>query len=178
MNNMSRCLLTYSSVTGNTRQVADAIHQILPKNTAFYPVSEAPSPENFDLVMIGFWTYRAGPDPAAARYMETVRNRNVAFFGTLAAYPDSDHARRVIAKAETLLSGNRILGFFLCQGKLAPERLAKRLGGEQADGRHPMTEERRLRLLEAAKHPDARDLAMARERFQMIWEHYRREENS
>ncbi len=106
---MSRCLLVYSSVTGNTRMVAEAIRRVLPEETVFSPVTKAPSPEGFDFVAIGFWTHRGGPDPAAARYMETIRSRDMAFFGTMAAYPDSDHARSVAARAEALLAGNRIL---------------------------------------------------------------------
>lgn len=149
--------------------VAEAIRRVLPGETVFLPVKKAPSAEGFDFVAIGFWTHRGGPDPAAARYMETVRGRDAAFFGTLAAYPDSEHAQGVVAKAESLLAGNRILGSFLCQGKLTPERLARRLTGEEADERHPFTEERRARLLEAARHPDARDLARAQEAFRNFW---------
>ncbi len=149
--------------------VAEAIRRVLPAEAVFLPVREAPSAESFDFVAIGFWAHRGGPDPAAARYMETVRGRDVAFFGTLAAYPDSDHAHGVVARAKALLAGNRVLGSFLCQGKLTPERLARRLKGEEADERHPFTEERRARLLEAARHPDARDLALAGEAFRNFW---------
>jgi flavodoxin len=166
---VSHCLLAYSSVTGNTRMVAETILRVLPPDTIFQPVRNAPSPEGFDLIVIGFWTHKGGPDPAAARYMQTIRDRDVAFFGTLAAYPDSDHAHGVIVNAEALLAGNRICGSFLCQGKLAPERLAHRLSGKEADEQHPMTEERRIRLLEAARHPDKQDLALAEKVFRSIW---------
>lgn len=167
-----RCLLVYSSVTGNTRQVAEAVRSVLPPGTVCLPVREAPPAEAFDFVVLGFWVHRGGPDPASVRYMETVRGRDVAFFGTLAAYPESGHARAVLERAERLLAGNRILGSFLCQGKLAPERLARRMRGEAADTHHPLTEERRARLLEAARHPDEKDLGMARETFGAIWERY------
>ena len=170
---MPRCLLVYSSVTGNTRLVAEAIRRVLPAETVFAPVGNAPSATGFTFVAIGFWAHRGGPDPAAARYMETVRDHDVAIFGTLAAYPDSEHARLVIAKAEMLLAGNRISGSFLCQGKLSPDRLARRLRGEEADERHPLTEERRLRLLEAAKHPDENDLRTAGETFRAFWEQHK-----
>lgn len=166
---MPGCLLLYSSVTGNTRMIAEAMVRELPPDTVLAPIREAPLPTDFDLVIIGFWVHRGGPDPRTIRYMETVRHRDVAFFGTLAAYPDSDHARGVLAKAEQLLAHNRIVGSFLCQGKLAPKRLAERLRGDFVDARHPMTDERRARLLEAASHPDARDLRMAREAAQRFW---------
>jgi hypothetical protein len=155
--------------------VAETILRVLPPDTIFQPIRNAPPPEEIDLIVLGFWTHRGGPDPVAARYMQTIHERDVAFFGTLAAYPDSDHAHGVIVNAEALLAGNRIFGSFLCQGKLAPERLAHRLSGEEADGRHPMTEKRRTRLLEAARHPDERDLALAEEVFRSIWARHQAE---
>lgn len=171
-NALSRCLLIYSSVTGNTRMVAEAILKALPRDTVFLPVQEAPPPDEFDVVVLGFWVHRGGPDPATARYMKTVRDRDVAFFGTLAAYPDSEHAQMVIARAIALLDGNRILGSFLCQGKLAQNRLERRLSGEGAENR-PLTEERRLRLIAASRHPDGRDLAMAEDAFREFWNRHR-----
>lgn len=169
---MSRCQLVYSSITGNTRMVAGAVLKALPPDTVFLPVQEALPPEDFDLVVIGFWAHQGSPDPMAARYMERVRGRDAAFFGTMAAYPDSEHARLLAARSEALLAGNRILGHFFCQGKLKPERLARLLSGEETNARHPMTEERRARLLEAARHPDARDLVMAEEAFKAVWERH------
>lgn len=165
---MPHILLTYSSLTGNTRMVAEAIHKALPKGALLCPIAEAPSPEDFAWIITGFWTHRGGPDPAAAAYMQRIQNRDVAFFGTLAAYPDSDHGREVIAKAEKLLAGNRLLGSFLCQGKLSPERMNRILSGKAANKNHPLTEERKTRVLEAAKHPDEHDLYTAAELFRGI----------
>lgn len=166
-NDAPRCLLVYSSVTGNTKAVAEAIREVLPEDSVVVPVQKAPPPENFDCVILGFWAYKAGPDPLARRYMETVRGKKVAFFGTLAAWPDSPHAKLVVAAAEELLQGNTILGSFLCQGKLSPKRLEQRLNNPES-GRHPMTPERRARLLEAANHPNERDFAMAQETFREL----------
>ena len=162
---MPRCLLVYSSVTGNTRMVAEAVRRALPADTAFFPVREAPPAAGFDFVALGFWAHRAGPDPLMTRYMRTLRGIAVAFFGTLAACPDSDHARKVIAAAEDLLAGNRILGSFLCRGKLAPERFARIMRGETTGSGHPVTEERKARLVEASRHPDEQDLYRAGEAF-------------
>lgn len=169
---MAHILLTYSSLTGNTRMVAEAIHKALPEGTLLCPLAEAPSPVDFAWIITGFWTHRGGPDPATAAYMQRIQNRDVAFFGTLAAYPDSDHGRGVIARAEELLAGNRLLGSFLCQGKLSPERMDRILSGKAANKNHPLTEERKTRVLEAAKHPDARDLNNAAELFRGIAERF------
>ena len=165
-----RHVLVYSSVTGNTKAVAEAIHRIMPPGTGIFDVRQAPDPDDFDVLVLGFWAHRGGPDPAMRRYMERVRGKRVALFGTLAAYPDSEHAGRVIAAATACLSGNSILGSFLCQGGLSAKRFAKRMAQPlddpdgrtaPADPRHPMTPERRARLQEAAKHPNEEDFAKA-----------------
>lgn len=166
---MAACLVVYSSVTGNTRMVAEAVRDALPEGTVLCPVKGAPPPDGFDFIVLGFWVHRAGPDPLMTRYMESVRGKDVGFFGTLAAYPDSDHARKVIARANELLAGNRVHGSFLCQGKLAQKRFEKRMADNSMTSGHPMTPERRARLLEAAKHPDARDLAAAKAAFSTMY---------
>ena len=48
-----RSLVTYSSRTGNTRKVAEAIFEILPDPKEIHPVAEAPPPDDFDFIAIG-----------------------------------------------------------------------------------------------------------------------------
>lgn len=160
-----RRLIVYSSVTGNTRAVAEAIHSVMPDGTVLADIKEKPSPNAYDFIILGFWAHRAGPDPRMRRYMAAVRGKTVALFGTLAAYPDSDHGRAVAANAEALLAENRVLGTFLCQGRLPEKRMAELMSGQRVNARHPMTEERRSRLLEAAKHPNEHDFFAAKEAF-------------
>lgn len=156
-----KSIIIYSSVTGNTRSVAEAIRQVLPRETRLASVDEAPDPACFDFLVLGFWVRRGKPDPKMLRYMERVQGKLVACFGTLAAYPDSDHARLVRQNAESLLRGNIVVGHFLCQGRLEAGYLASLLDGTRAHASHPMTEERRQRLLEANAHPNESDFAAA-----------------
>lgn len=162
-----KTLLVYSSRTGNTRTVAQAIAEILP-GCQEYAVESAPSSEGFDLVAVGYWVDKGMPDAAAKAYLEGIQHSTVALFGTLGAWPDSDHARECREGGEALLAdperGNRVLGTFLCQGKVDPRvvEMMQKMAGDK----HPMTEERRARLAEAAKHPDADDLRRAQACFQ------------
>lgn len=94
-----------------------------------------------------------------------VATEKSGLFGTLGAYPDSDHARQCLKNARALVKGNEILGEFLCQGKVDPA-LIKIMETKMMDApHHSMTPERRARLEEAAKHPDEKDLADARALF-------------
>ena len=164
-----KSLVVYSSRTGNTRKLAEAIAAVLP-GARLCPVQEAPDPQEaaaHALVALGYWVRRGGPDPAASAYLAALRGATVALFGTLGAWPDSPHAAQCRERGEALLTsperGNRVLGTFLCQGRVNPAvvRAADRAS-------HPMTPERIARLAEAARHPDAADLARAREFFAVV----------
>ena len=154
-------LIVYSSITGNTRQVAEAIADALPGQVALHPVAEAPAPQGYDLVLPGFWVNKGMADPAMLRYFSLITGQNIAFFGTLAAWPDSPHAMQVLANTNEALKNNTILGSFLCQGRLSAKRMAQYMNPAYENANHPMTPERKARLLEAQKHPDQNDLDRA-----------------
>ena len=121
-----KALVVYSSRTGNTRKIAEAIAAVLP-GCEIHPVESAPAPEGYDLVAVGYWVDKGMPDAQAKAYLETVRDANVALFGTLGAWPDSDHARDCIAQGEALVNAperrNRVLGTYLSgQGRSEDRR--------------------------------------------------------
>lgn len=163
-----KMLVVYSSRTGNTRMIAEAVHSVMPEGTEIFPVDTAPEPAGYDFIALGFWVDKGAPDSAMARYMDKVRGTSVGLFGTLGAWPDSDHARESLQKAVDQVPGNTVLGTFICQGKVDPRLLAAM--AKMKENPHPMTEERKARLEEAAKHPDEHDCAEARRVFSGIME--------
>ena len=166
-----KALVVYSSKTGNTKKVAEAIHGVFQQGTDLYRVEDAPSPDNYDLIALGFWVDKGLPDAEALRYLNKIKGKHVGLFMTLGAYPDSDHAHQSMQKAEHLLEGNTILGTFICQGKVA-DSLVRQMAGLSGKSPHAMTPERTARLLEAAKHPDQKDLDNARAAFSRIIRQY------
>lgn len=154
---MPRAAILYSSVTGNTRRVAEALAGA--SGDPVFPVGMAPDPAEFDILALGFWVRRGMPDEKSQALWRAITGKRVFFFGTMGVWPDSPHAMRCRAGAEALLrgGGNHVLGSFLCQGRVSPQVLRI----SEMRGNHPMTEERRRRLEEAAHHPDDGDLAAA-----------------
>lgn len=154
---MNVCIV-YSSCTGNTRKVAEALADT--SGLPCFPVRNAPEPDDFDMLALGFWVRKGLPDARALRYMERVRGKHVFFFGTLGAWPHSDHARRCLAATHEILQagGNTVVDGFLCQGRVNPQVVA----ASQRKGGHPLSPERLARLREAERHPDAADLTAAR----------------
>ena len=80
------------------------------------------------------------PDAKAKDYMKRAQGRKVGLFGTLGAWPDSDHARECLDKARELMAGNEVLGTFICQGRIDPAVLE--MMRKMASDVHPMTPER------------------------------------
>jgi flavodoxin len=159
-------LIVYSSKTGNTRKLAEGIHRVL-ENSGFpariAAVEEKPESGGAPWILAGFWADRGQADEKALGYIRSLENRRVGLFGTLGAYPDSEHARDLAKKTEALTAEkNTCLGSFLCQGKIDPA-LLERFKSLPPDNPHAMTEERRKRHEEAAKHPNDGDIVAAAE---------------
>ena len=156
-----KALMVYSSRTGNTEMVCRAAAQALGQCDIF-AVGEAPSPQGYDLVCVGYWVDKGQPDAAAKAYIEGIANARVALLGTLGAWPDSDHARECQTRAAAMLEGrgNSLLGSFICMGKVDPKVVE--MMQKMAPQVHVMDDARKARLAEGAKHPDERDLENAR----------------
>ena len=157
-----KCCIVFSSCTGNTRKVAEAIAQ--GTNIPCFPVQNAPAPQAYDMLALGFWVRKGLPDTRSRRYMARVYGKHVFLFGTLGAWPHSEHALHCLAATRALLEdgGNTILDAFLCQGRVNPRVVA----ATQHKGTHPLSIERIHRLHEAARHPTTEDCATARHRWQ------------
>ena len=154
-------LVVYSSRTGNTKKIAEAIFEVLPESKEIFMVEDAPSPGLYDFIAIGFWVDRGTADGKAHQYMKRIKEKKVGIFGTLGAYPNSIHAREVLSSVRELLDGNDLLGEFICQGKIDPNILDKM----PKNGVHTMTPERKTRIDEAKKHPNETDCRYAQNAF-------------
>ena len=151
-----RYLVVYSSVTGNTRRVAEAVFEMLPEPKGIYPVEKAPEPDGYDFIALGFWLDRGTADEKIRRYIKKIKNKNVGLFGTSGVYPDSDHARGAVKNIEKLLGENHILGSVMCQGRI-DDAFAEKLDDIAPESRD-VSPAYRSRSEEAKSHPDPVDL--------------------
>ena len=160
-----KMLVTYSTRTGNTKMIAEAIHSIMPQGAELHPVETAPDPAGYDFIALGFWVDKGAPDKAMLAYMDRVKGTCVGLFGTLGAWPDSDHARSSMQNGVDRVAENKVLGTFICQGKVDPKLLAAMDKMRAENNPHAMTPERKARIEEAAKHPNEEDCANAKKVF-------------
>ena len=152
-----RIAVAYSSVTGNTRRLAEALAAA--SGDVLLSLRDRPDLTQYDLLALGFWVRKGAPDELSQRAWTQLSGKYVYYFGTLGAWPWSDHAMRCRETASSLLvaGGNSVLDGFLCQGKVNPKIVEQTI----SRGTHPLTQKRQDRLDEAARHPNDEDLAAA-----------------
>ena len=160
---MTKWLLVYSSVTGNTKRVGEAMFEVLPAGSNLQPIKEGAFDfAAYDVIVVGYWLTRGGPDPKTMEFLPKLHDKKVILFATHGALLGTEHAVTSLARAAYLLGdGCSILGTFTCQGKINPALLARRVGAAENDP-HAPSEENKKRWTEAAKHPNEADFVAAR----------------
>ena len=158
---MRKWAVIYSSTTGNTKAIAEEIAGTA--GADLFRVQDAPADLSaYEVVALGYWLRRGGPDDLMKAYLPKVRNACVILFQTHGADVGSEHAVTSFARAAYLLGADcEILGTFSAQGKLAPALIARRKKSQPDDTHNsPEAQERWVR---AAEHPNEEDRAAARE---------------
>lgn len=122
-------LIVYSSLTGNTEKMAQALYEGLSTSGEWTlsNVKEMPDWTGFDKVLLGGWADQGTLDKACLKYYEKIEKGKVALglFMTLGAMPDSFHGKKCQETLELLLEGHNGLGVYLCPGFVAPALLAR-----------------------------------------------------
>ena len=83
-----KSIVIYSSLTGNTKQVAEAITSVLPVGTPCVSMKELPSDiASYDLVFAGFWVDKGTANKGARDLLGTLHNPHIALFATAGVPP-------------------------------------------------------------------------------------------
>lgn len=159
-----KTIVLYSTRTGNTKKVAEAIAEALPAGTPCLSVKEAPADiDRYDCVFLGFWVDRGTADKDSQDMLKQLTNKHVAIFATLGADPKSEHAAKSLDNGAAFLSeGVHVACTFICQGAVDPKLIEMMYKQFPAGHPHGKSPERDALHAEAAKHPDAADLENAK----------------
>lgn len=147
--------IVYSSRTGNTKALADAIREVLPPEDCCYfgpPDAAALAAQR---LYIGFWTDKGTCDGDTAAFLAQLTNQEVFLFGTAGFGGSAEYFEQIAHRVEMLLpAGVTVLGHHLCQGRM-PMTVRQRYAAMEDSPR-------RTQMLEnfdaALSHPDAEDL--------------------
>ena len=114
---MRKWAVIYSSTTGNTKAIAEEIAGA--SGGDIFRVQDAPTDLSvYDVVALGYWLRRGGPDDLMKAYLPKVNDACVILFQTHGADVGSEHAVTSFARAAYLLGEDtEILGTFSAQGK-------------------------------------------------------------
>ena len=67
--------IVFSSLTGNTKKLADVIHETLPKNECdYFGTIEAQVPQS-KLLYVGFWTDKGNADHKTLELLSKLKNK-------------------------------------------------------------------------------------------------------
>lgn len=165
-----RTLVTYSSLTGNTKMVAESVFEIVPGDKELVSLNDIAKvdADSFDRIIVGFWVDKGTADARAKKFLKGIKDKEVAYIGTLGAAVDSDHANDVRERVKKLITDkNKMIGGFLCRGKIDP-KLVEKMGKFPLKLVHPLTPERLQRIEDAKPHPTPQDLEDAQKYFLSI----------
>lgn len=153
---MSKILVAYFSLTGNTKKVAEAIYEELDGEKSLKKADEIQDLVEYDLLFIGFPVHsHSVPFKIEELLKKIPPGKKIALFSTHGSLTGSRLSREALEHATILASKAKILGTFSCRGKVslqAMEVLSKspehRAWAEMASS--------------ARTHPDENDLEDAK----------------
>ena len=164
---MYKWLIVYSSLTGNTKQIAEAMYTTFTNGEAdIFSIKEIDkiNLDDYDYIAVGYWLTRGAPDKTVQEFLTTIKHKTVMLFQTHGTEPGSEHAVTAFARAAYKLGEDcTILGTFSSQGKINPALLARRQNNTDKNDPHAATERNKKRWESAAKHPDENDIQRAKD---------------
>ena len=161
--NTDQYSILFSSLTGNTKKLADAIHETLPEEGCeYFGTIKTPIPSS-ELLYIGFWTDKGNADNETLTLLSTLKNRRIFLFGT-AGFGGSDaYFQKILGQVrQSIDPSNTIIGEYMCQGKM-PQSVRDRYMKMKAQPEHPANIDALIDNFDRAlSHPDEDDLERLR----------------
>lgn len=103
---MMKGLIAYSSLTGNTKTLAEKLAVGLAElgDWTLVDIKKGASTQGYDCVLAGGWIDRAWPDKVAKQWIQALpKEIPCGIFVTMGAEPSSEHGDRVRANLDSLL---------------------------------------------------------------------------
>ena len=157
-----RYSIVYSSKTGNTRQLAEAIERQLPAGDRLYCGAPDAAALQADVLFVGFWTDKGTCDETVAQLLKQAEGKTVYLFGTAGFGQSQQYFDQILARVRENLPAGAVYGDgYMCQGRM-PQAVRSRYEAMQA--KEP--ENARYKMLienfdAALAHPDTNDLEAA-----------------
>ncbi|MFP4082975.1 MAG: flavodoxin [Candidatus Aminicenantes bacterium] len=153
---MRKTLVTYYSLTGNTKKIAEVIYQNIAGKKTLQPVNEVQEIDQYDLLFIGFPVHSHSVPFKIEKFLKNLPpGKKIAFFSTHGSHTGSHLSREALEHATVLATKEKVIGTFSCRGKVSPEALEKL-------SRSPQHRAWTEMAASAHTHPDKYDLEDAK----------------
>ncbi|UCD35847.1 MAG: hypothetical protein JSU90_03165 [Nitrospiraceae bacterium] len=117
-----KILVTYLTVTGNTKKVADAIFGVIEEEKTIQPISEVNDIGGYDLTFVGSPMHGFGLDNTVKEFIEEkAKGKNIALFVTHASPEGDEPLQGWLDSCKEAAAGANLVGFFECQGEMSKE---------------------------------------------------------
>lgn len=177
--------IVFSSRTGNTAELAEAVREALQEGTCGYfgsvngdgncdydtgcagdgdrngssfgsSTGTIPASET---LFVGFWTNQGVADRAAQKLLEQLKDRKIFLFGTAGFGGSEAYFQAILDKTKAFIDdSNAVIGTFMCQGKM-PQSVRERYVKMKEQPNHmPNLDAMIENFDKALSHPDADDL--------------------
>ena len=157
--------IVYSSRTGNTALLAQALKEALPQGNCLYCGAPDAKALTAQTIYVGFWTDKGTCDAAAAQFLQSLTHHQVFLFGTAGFGGNDAYFAQILDRVQTLLpQGTECIGSYMCQGKMpmtVRQQYEKML---QQPNHAPNLEMLIENFDKALAHPDAADLDQLRKK--------------
>lgn len=117
-----KILVTYLTVSGNTKKVADAIFEVIEGEKEIKPIGEVNNIEGYDLTFVGSPMHGFGLNNSVKEFVEkNGKGKNIALFVTHASPEDAEPLQGWLDTCKEAAVGANLVGFFDCQGEMSKE---------------------------------------------------------
>ena len=112
--------IVYSSRTGNTKMLAEAIYnkKSINNEIAYFgePADEA---LDGDIIYLGFWTDKGTADNNTIELIRKIKNKRVFLFGTAGFGGSNEYFKTILHRVEQRFDISvDIIGDYMCQGRM------------------------------------------------------------
>ncbi len=165
---MKRAVI-YTSATGNTAKVAQAIFHALPKaekeENCLMMMNDANAvamAEEAELLFVGFWVDKGDCGEDVKQFLQRLHGKQIALFGTLGMGSAPEYHQRIAEKVISSVPKDvRVMGIFLCQGRMENQVRLRYEGMLEDDPSNEQLKGALRNFEEALSHPDPEDLKRA-----------------
>ena len=151
--------VVYSSRTGNTKKLANAVRDALPAEECIYWGEPSTYALKAQRIYVGFWTDKGTCNRETADFLKGLTGQEVFLFGTAGFGENQEYFEKILKRtAKYIPKQAHLIGTFMCQGKM-PLSVRQRYEKMQNSAvKIPNLEGLSENFDCALSHPDEKDL--------------------